>query len=200
MILKISGSDGHVSASWKLHYYQWVMQLFEQYNISEGACQFALAALEQVDDLGLGGDGFERDSSNESTTTIKGRLWANVFKFTLDLNLLNDAYCAIISNPDEESKYICLRRFVFVLYECGAIKVLLYIPLFVCSSYSASVQCHACFVMACIWLLTSLSKAQCLMSSFDAIDSILRTKIIKEFSKARIDIYFCLKIKGVEAK
>ncbi|KAH1083755.1 hypothetical protein J1N35_023516 [Gossypium stocksii] len=118
------GFNGHVSAAWKLHYYQWVMQLFEQYNISEGACQFALAALEQVDDLGLGGDGFERDSSNESTTTIKGRLWANVFKFTLDLNLLNDAYCAIISNPDEESKYICLRRFVIVLYECGAIKIL----------------------------------------------------------------------------
>ncbi|PPD81238.1 hypothetical protein GOBAR_DD21811 [Gossypium barbadense] len=116
------GFNGHVSAAWKLHYYQWVMQLFEQYNISKGACQFALAALEQVDDLGLGGDGFERDSSNESTTTIKGRLWANVFKFTLDLNLLNDAYCAIISNPDEESKYICLRRFVIVLYECGAIK------------------------------------------------------------------------------
>ncbi|KAG4176901.1 hypothetical protein ERO13_A11G274000v2 [Gossypium hirsutum] len=119
------GFNGHVSAAWKLHYYQWVMQLFEQYNISEGACQFALAALEQVDDLGLGGDGFERDSSNESTTTIKGRLWANVFKFTLDLNLLNDAYCAIISNPDEESKYICLRRFVIVLYECGAIKQIL---------------------------------------------------------------------------
>ncbi|XP_012434287.1 nuclear pore complex protein NUP160 isoform X1 [Gossypium raimondii] len=119
------GFNGHVSAAWKLHYYQWVMQLFEQYNISEGACQFALAALEQVDDLGLGGDGFETDSSNESTTTIKGRLWANVFKFTLDLNLLNDAYCAIISNPDEESKYICLRRFVIVLYECGAIKQIL---------------------------------------------------------------------------
>ncbi|KAE8709147.1 NUP160 protein [Hibiscus syriacus] len=118
------GFNGHVSAAWKLHYYQWVMQLFEQYNISDGACQFALAALEQVDELDLRGDGFERDSSNESTTIIKGRLWANVFKFTLDLNLLNDAYCAIISNPDEESKYICLRRFIIVLYECGAIKIL----------------------------------------------------------------------------
>ncbi|GMI73078.1 SUPPRESSOR OF AUXIN RESISTANCE1, NUCLEOPORIN 160, ARABIDOPSIS NUCLEOPORIN 160 [Hibiscus trionum] len=122
--LSYLGFNGHVSAAWTLHYYQWVMQLFEQYNISDGACQFALAALEQVDELDLGSDGFERDSSNESTTIIKGRLWANVFKFTLDLNLLNDAYCAIISNPDEESKYICLRRFIIVLYECGAIKIL----------------------------------------------------------------------------
>ncbi|XWS20630.1 hypothetical protein CRYUN_Cryun31cG0119100 [Craigia yunnanensis] len=118
------GFNGHVSAAWKLHYYQWAMQLFEQFNISEGACQFALAALEQVDGLNLGGDGYERDQSYESATTIKGRLWANIFKLTLDLNLLNDAYCAIISNPDEESKYICLRRFIIVLYECGAIKIL----------------------------------------------------------------------------
>lgn len=107
------------------------MQLFEQYNISEGACQFALAALEQVDEaLRLDDDFFERDPFNESATTIKGRLWANIFKFTLDLNLLNDAYCAIISNPDEESKGICLRRFIIVLYERGALKVSYQITLF----------------------------------------------------------------------
>ncbi|GLT68100.1 hypothetical protein SLA2020_403600 [Shorea laevis] len=67
-------------AAWKVHYYQWAMQIFEQYNISEGACQFALAALEQVDEA--------------------------------------------LSPKDEESKYICLRRFIFVLYECGAMKIL----------------------------------------------------------------------------
>ncbi|XVE89260.1 hypothetical protein DITRI_Ditri19aG0188900 [Diplodiscus trichospermus] len=118
------GFNGHISAAWKLHYYEWAMQLFEQYNISEGACQFALAALEQVDSLDLTGDGYEREPSNESTTSIKGRLWANIFKHALDLNLLNDAYCAIISNPDEESKYICLRRFIIVLNDLGAIKIL----------------------------------------------------------------------------
>ncbi|KAF6139269.1 hypothetical protein GIB67_021479 [Kingdonia uniflora] len=37
------------TAAWKLHYYQWAMQIFKLYNMSEGACQFALAALEQVD-------------------------------------------------------------------------------------------------------------------------------------------------------
>lgn len=118
-------SDGKVSAAaWKLYYYQWAMQIFEQYNISEGACQFALAALEQVDEaLNLKDGGDARDPFIESVTTMKGRLWANVFKFTLDLNLLNDAYCAIISNPDEESKYICLRRFIIVLYERGGVKV-----------------------------------------------------------------------------
>ncbi|KAL0670741.1 hypothetical protein Bca4012_033445 [Brassica carinata] len=44
-------SDGEQScATWKLHYYEWAKQIFERYNISEGACQFACAALEQVDE------------------------------------------------------------------------------------------------------------------------------------------------------
>ncbi|KAM7478594.1 hypothetical protein LguiA_026807 [Lonicera macranthoides] len=112
-------------AAWKLHYYQWAMQLLEQYNISEGACQFALAALEQVDEALTPTDNSSgQDALSESATTVKGRLWANVFKFTLDLNYFYDAYCAIVSNPDEESKYICLRRFIFVLYERGAVKIL----------------------------------------------------------------------------
>jgi nuclear pore complex protein Nup160 len=69
-------------------------------------------------------DEMDKDNStNESVTTIKGRLWANVFIFALDLGRYYDAYCAIISNPDEESKYTCLRRFIIVLYEQGAIKV-----------------------------------------------------------------------------
>jgi nuclear pore complex protein Nup160 len=111
-------------AAWKLQYYQWAMQLFERYNISEGACQFALAALEQVDEALHMKDEMDKDNStNESVTTIKGRLWANVFIFALDLGRYYDAYCAIISNPDEESKYTCLRRFIIVLYEQGAIKV-----------------------------------------------------------------------------
>ncbi|GMY33051.1 nuclear pore complex protein NUP160 isoform X1 [Fagus crenata] len=112
-------------AAWRLHYYQWAMQIFEQYNISEGAYQFALAALEQVDEALSPNDHYSgRDPLSESSATIKGRLWANVFKFTLDLNRFYDAYCAIITNPDEESKYICLRRFIIVLYECGAMKIL----------------------------------------------------------------------------
>ncbi|KAI8553195.1 hypothetical protein RHMOL_Rhmol06G0325300 [Rhododendron molle] len=103
------------AAAWKLHYYQWTMQLFEQYNLSEGACQFALAALEQVDEaLGSTEDNSRGDNLNESVTTDRERLWANVFKFTLDLNYYYDAYCATISNPDEESKYICLRHFIIV--------------------------------------------------------------------------------------
>ncbi|XP_062108027.1 nuclear pore complex protein NUP160 [Humulus lupulus] len=112
-------------AAWKLHYYQWAMQIFEQYNISEGACQFALAALEQVEEaLTMNSEHYGRDPFDESATIIKGRLWANVFKFTLDLHHFYDAYCAIISNPDEESKHICLRRFIIVLYECSAVKIL----------------------------------------------------------------------------
>ncbi|KAL5542946.1 hypothetical protein UlMin_010656 [Ulmus minor] len=120
------GFNGNFSGSvWKLHYYQWAMQIFEQYNISEGACQFALAALEQVEEtLSTKHEQDGKDPFDETTTTIKGRLWANVFKFTLDLNHFYDAYCAIISNPDEESKYICLRRFINVLYECSAMKIL----------------------------------------------------------------------------
>ncbi|CAI8602479.1 unnamed protein product [Vicia faba] len=111
--------------AWKLQYYQWAMQLFERYNISEGAYQFALAALEQVDEaLHMKDEKCMDNSANESVTTIKGRLWANVFIFALDLGRYYDAYCAIISNPEEESKYICLRRFIIVLYEQGAIKII----------------------------------------------------------------------------
>ncbi|XVF86187.1 hypothetical protein PTKIN_Ptkin18bG0019900 [Pterospermum kingtungense] len=168
------GFNGHVSAAWKLHYYQWAMQLFEQYNLSEGACQFALAALEQVDGLHLGGDGYERNPSDESTTTIKGRLWANIFKLTLDLNLLNDAYCAIISNPDEESKYICLRRFIIVLYESGAIKVLLRISLFVWSKYSLSVSLEiVSYVCVCVCVYIYI----CFLIAFSWLDPILTEAI-----------------------
>ncbi|XP_072978371.1 nuclear pore complex protein NUP160 isoform X2 [Typha angustifolia] len=114
-------SGEYVSAAvWKLHYYQWAMQIFEQYGMSEGACQFALAALEQVDVVA----GLDDDEHPEPSSTTRGRLWANVFKFTLDLKRYQDAYCAIISNPDEDSKYVCLRRFVIVLCELGATKVL----------------------------------------------------------------------------
>ncbi|XP_061369060.1 nuclear pore complex protein NUP160 [Gastrolobium bilobum] len=121
--LGFSGCES--TAAWRLQYYQWAMQLFERYNISEGACQFALAALEQVDEaLRMKDEKSINNSVNESVTAIKGRLWANVFIFALDLGRYYDAYCAIISNPDEESKYICLRRFIIVLYEQGAIKIL----------------------------------------------------------------------------
>lgn len=113
------------TAAWKLHYYQWAMQIFELYNMSEGACQFALAALEQVDEaLGSVDNSSGADQLQESPNLVRGRLWANVFKFTLDLSNYYDAYCAMISNPDEESKYICLRRFIIVLYERGAIQIL----------------------------------------------------------------------------
>lgn len=112
------------TSAWKLHYYQWVMQKFEQYNISDAACQFALAALEQVDEAVLPNRGSSQDLTDETPTAIKGRLWANVFKFSLDLDQYYDAYCAVVSNPDEENKLICLRRFIIVLYERGATKIL----------------------------------------------------------------------------
>ena len=106
------------------------MQLFEQYNISKGAFEFALAALELVEEAVSPNDNCGRLPSNESAISIQGRLWANIFKFSLDLHQFYDAYCAIISNPDEESQYICLRRFIIVLYECDAIKVRCLFPLF----------------------------------------------------------------------
>ncbi|KAJ0985190.1 hypothetical protein J5N97_003546 [Dioscorea zingiberensis] len=130
-LLNVSVQTGFVhhgefrsEAVWKLHYYQWAMQIFEQYGMSEASCQFALAALEQVDEV-LGSKDFnDTDELPEPATTIRGRLWANVFKFTLDLKHFRDSYCAIISNPDEDSKYICLRRLVNVLCELSATKVL----------------------------------------------------------------------------
>ncbi|XP_024542730.1 nuclear pore complex protein NUP160 [Selaginella moellendorffii] len=102
------------AAAWKLQYFEWVMQIFEQHNLSEGASQFALAALDQVDQAG----------SDRNTIGTKGRLWANVFKFSMDLELYGEAYTAIVSNPDEEVKLTCLRRFVVVLCERKATQIL----------------------------------------------------------------------------
>jgi len=100
------------------------MQKFEQYGMSDAACQFALAALEQVDEaVRSDSNAAEVFLTDELATSIKGRLWGNVFKYALDLDEFYDAYCAMVSNPDEESKYICLRRFMIVLHECGATKV-----------------------------------------------------------------------------
>ncbi|XP_031496549.1 nuclear pore complex protein NUP160 isoform X2 [Nymphaea colorata] len=112
------------AVAWKLNYYQWVMQFFEQYNLNEAACQFALAALEQVDEVVQLENQLHSGALPESAATIRGRLWANIFKFNLDLSHYSDAYSAIISNPDEESKHICLRRFIIVLCEHGAFELL----------------------------------------------------------------------------
>lgn len=113
------------TALWLFHYYQWAMQFFDQYAMSEGACQFALAALEQVDKiLVLKDENMEDDFFPEPDSTICGQLWANIFKFALDLKNYGDAYCSIISNPHEDSKNICLRRFIIVLCDHGATKVL----------------------------------------------------------------------------
>ncbi|CAN6466089.1 unnamed protein product [Victoria cruziana] len=112
------------AVEWKLNYYQWVMQFFEQYNLNEAACQFAFAALEQVDEVVQLEDRLHSGALPESAATIRGRLWANIFKFNLDISHYSDAYSAIISNPDEESKHICLRRFIIVLCERGAVKLL----------------------------------------------------------------------------
>ncbi|XP_062224093.1 nuclear pore complex protein NUP160-like isoform X2 [Phragmites australis] len=120
---QVSGECRSISL-WRLHYYEWAMQIFEQHSMSEGACQFALAALEQTDIIVDLDNGNEAEGLPETATMIKGRLWANVFKYSLDLKHFRDAYCAIDSNPDDDSKYVCLRRFIIVLCELGETKVL----------------------------------------------------------------------------
>uniref|UniRef100_A0A0D9VC52 Uncharacterized protein n=1 Tax=Leersia perrieri TaxID=77586 RepID=A0A0D9VC52_9ORYZ len=120
---QISGECKSFS-SWRLHYYEWAMQIFEQHSMSEGACQFALAALEQIDSTVDLDNGSEAEDVPETVTMIKGRLWANVFKYKLDLKNFREAYCAIVSNPDDDSKYVCLRRFIIVLCELRETKVL----------------------------------------------------------------------------
>jgi len=107
------------------------MQIFEQHSMSEGACQFALAALELVDIIDGLDNGIEAEGLPETAAMIKGRLWANVFKYSLDLKNFRDAYCAIVSNPDDDSKYICLRRFIIVLCDLGETKVW-HIKLLIC--------------------------------------------------------------------
>uniref|UniRef100_A0A0E0N9P4 Uncharacterized protein n=1 Tax=Oryza rufipogon TaxID=4529 RepID=A0A0E0N9P4_ORYRU len=120
---QISGECRSFTA-WRLCYYEWAMQIFEQHSMSEGACEFALGALEQIDSIVDLDNGSEAEDIPETTTMIKGRLWANVFKYKLDLKNFQEAYCAIISNPDNDSKYVCLRRFIIVLCELGETKVI----------------------------------------------------------------------------
>ncbi|CAD6251915.1 unnamed protein product [Miscanthus lutarioriparius] len=120
---QVSGESRSIPL-WRLNYYEWAMQIFEQHSMSEGACQFALAALELVDIIDGLDNGIEAEGLPETAAMIKGRLWANVFKYSLDLKNFRDAYCAIVSNPDDDSKYICLRRFIIVLCDLGETKVL----------------------------------------------------------------------------
>lgn len=120
---QVSGESRSISL-WRLNYYEWAMQIFEQHSMSEGAYQFALAALELVDIVDGIDNGIEAEGLPETAAMIKGRLWANVFKYSLDLKHFHDAYCAIVSNPDDDSKYICLRRFIIVLCDLGETKVL----------------------------------------------------------------------------
>eukprot|EP00252_Welwitschia_mirabilis_P001382 TRINITY_DN11252_c0_g2_i1.p1 TRINITY_DN11252_c0_g2~~TRINITY_DN11252_c0_g2_i1.p1 ORF type:complete len:1206 (-),score=253.75 TRINITY_DN11252_c0_g2_i1:415-3597(-) len=110
--------------AWKLYYFEWLMQIFDQHGLSAGARQFAYAAIEQVDEAFGTLDCDVDNSLIEQACTVKGRLYANVFKFSVDLEQYREAYCAIISNPDEESKHVCLRRFIRVLFEQKALKVL----------------------------------------------------------------------------
>ena len=100
------------------------MEIFEQHSVNEGACRFAYAALQEVDEMERS---FRQETPERSHAipVIKGRLWSNIFKFSLDQKNFIEAYCAIISNPDLESKYICLRRFLIVICEQKATEVLL---------------------------------------------------------------------------
>ncbi|KAH7286776.1 hypothetical protein KP509_32G022400 [Ceratopteris richardii] len=110
--------------STKFHYFEWVMQIFEQNRELEGACQFAYAALQEADVAVRSRMNEDLSESASAVLGIKGRLWANVFKFCLDRNKFKEAYCAIMSNPDNESKFVCLRRFLIVLCEQKAAEVL----------------------------------------------------------------------------
>ncbi|CAM6030468.1 unnamed protein product [Sphagnum balticum] len=114
------------AAAWRLRYFEWVMQIFEQYKLSEGARQFAHAALEQVDEaVGVSvSDNLDDMNPSNLSAAIKGRLWGNICKFSLDMELYSDAYCAIISNPDEDSKTSYMRRFISVLCERKVTQVL----------------------------------------------------------------------------
>jgi nuclear pore complex protein Nup160 len=123
LIFNLTAGNGS-TASWTYQYFEWVMQIFEQNSVSGGVCQFAYAALQEVDKIE---GNFSLDSREASCAihTIKGRLWSNIFKFSLEQKNFIESYCAIISNPDQESKYICLRRFLIVLCEQKAFEVII---------------------------------------------------------------------------
>jgi nuclear pore complex protein Nup160 len=95
-----------------IKYYAKLMQIYEQVSASGLIVQVTSAALLIA-------------SREDENTPI---FWSGKFKHLLELNNIEGAYTAMISNPDPVRRKDCLRRFIVVLCECGRVKELCSFP------------------------------------------------------------------------
>ncbi|XP_064599845.1 nuclear pore complex protein Nup160-like [Liolophura sinensis] len=89
-------------------YYLKVIKLYEQFCIPDLIVTLADTAISKADD----------DDPNLPT------LWSKVFKYQLEMSHNDEAYSAMVSNPDCSRRTDCLRQFLVVLIDRGELQTL----------------------------------------------------------------------------
>ncbi|XP_030633341.1 nuclear pore complex protein Nup160 [Chanos chanos] len=111
-LMRLTSSEEESAASPRLQYYNKVLRLLEDVGLAELVIRLAtLAIAEAVND----------DRS-------RAALWTRIFKHHLDLGHNNQAYEALIQNPDTSRRLDCLRQLVVVLCERSQLQDLVHFP------------------------------------------------------------------------
>ncbi|KAM9816490.1 nuclear pore complex protein Nup160-like [Syngnathus typhle] len=102
-LMKLSGVEDERAAACSptLRYYNKVLRLLEDVGLPELVIQLATLALAEA----------VYDVSSQAA------LWTRIFKHHLDLGHNNEAYEALVQNPDSSMQLDCLRQLVVVLCE-----------------------------------------------------------------------------------
>ncbi|EIE23821.1 hypothetical protein COCSUDRAFT_83696 [Coccomyxa subellipsoidea C-169] len=112
----------------RLQYYEVLMLVCERLGCPEGAARFAQAAVRQVDVAHPAAGNAVTDSSASARAVREGRLWSNLFVYSLDAGRFEAAYAAMHANPVPERQLDCLQRLLGDLCARGAIASLVALP------------------------------------------------------------------------
>lgn len=93
-------------------YYLKVIQQFEEFDYADTVVHLARTAISIA------------DQDDENTAT----LWSKLFKYQLELGHNNEAYNAMVSNPDPSRRKDCLRQLLVTLCERGDLHTLVGFP------------------------------------------------------------------------
>ncbi|WIA39183.1 hypothetical protein OEZ86_005308 [Tetradesmus obliquus] len=108
-------------AQLRLQFCQAVVLLFEREGVTQGALAFARAALGAAD-AAYGPEQQQEKVQNQAA------LWASVFNFASELDLIHDAYTAALSNPLPERAAESVIRLAQSLVDRGQLQQLLSLP------------------------------------------------------------------------
>ncbi|BDA47676.1 probable nuclear pore complex protein Nup160 at C-terminar half [Coccomyxa sp. Obi] len=112
----------------RLQYYETLMLACERLGCPEGAARFAQAAVRQVD-VAFPADGRMAGAPDGAArATREGRLWSNLFVYSLDVGQYEAAYAAMQANPVPERQLDCLQRLLGELCSRGEIATLVSLP------------------------------------------------------------------------